>query len=132
MVWEMECGMQQQESSVGLGRAAERIVGECLERHLGLRMLDRNWYSSHRELDLVMEDDAMLHVIEVRSLSHYKGVMPYETIGREKRRRIVRAASSYASRHNVRKEIVFDVASVLYGNGKVRIEYIPDAYQPGW
>lgn len=96
----------------------------------GMRLRHRNWRNGRNELDLVMEDGENVRIVEVRSRTLPAAVPPQETVGTDKRRRLMRAASAYAGRYRIRKEIVFDIVSVLFAQGTVRIAYFPDAFLP--
>jgi len=120
------------------GRRAEGLALEFLEER-GLVLLDRNWRSGHRELDLVMKSfncktgKELVHIVEVRSLSEPNLQMPFETIDKVKRRNLIRAAAGYVYKKRVLCETQFDVISILFCKDKsVRIEYFPDAFTPQW
>lgn len=117
--------------AVRKGRRAEQLAREYLES-AGLRHVCSNWHDSHREIDIIMEDDGFLHIIEVRSLMTPSFHHPYETVGRKKRISTIMAARRFVARHSIEKEIVFDIVSILYGqDGNVlSIQYIPRAFGP--
>ncbi len=120
------------------GRLAEGLALEFLVER-GLVLLDKNWRSGHRELDLVMKSfdcktgKERVHIVEVRSLSEPNLQMPFETIDNTKRRNLIRAAAGYVYRKRVLCETQFDIISILFCKDKsVRIEYFPDAFTPQW
>ena len=115
-----------------LGRIGEEMALHHLEG-LGYRLLARNWRSGHKELDLVMEDDKKLRIIEVRcrSLRTIAGgaiAEPSLTVNRIKQRRLISAANAYAKRHNIGKEIVFDIVSIIADGSTFHLEYLPEAF----
>lgn len=117
---------------IGLSRTecGRRGEDEALAYLLGkgMRLRHRNWRSGRNELDLVMEDGRSIRIVEVRSRTLPAAVPPQETVGTGKQRRLIRAAAAYAGRYRIRKEIVFDIVSVLFAQGTVRILYFPDAF----
>ena len=128
----VDCGDAEWDSKVEMGRDSEKLAAAYLEAEFGLKFVESNWYCSHKEIDLVMEDEAHLRIVEVRSLSDGQGYEPYESIGRKKRMRLMKAAAAYAAMKNTSKEVVFDVVSIVRHGSSAEIEYIPDAYQPEW
>lgn len=96
----------------------------------GFILLDRNWRSGHKELDLVMESAHRVHFVEVKTLTPPLLTEPFEKVDGTKQHRLVAAARSYIALHHVTKEVQFDVASVVLDGGDTRIEYIPEAFIP--
>jgi len=118
-------------ATIDLGRRGEEVALKFLEER-GLRLVDRNWRSGYKEIDLVMEGDDGLHIVEVRSLTE-SGNNPYESIDRRKQRMVISAAARYVYEKRVLAEVKFDVVSVVFGRGDtVSVEYFPDAFAPQW
>ncbi len=120
------------------GKKAEGIALEFLEEK-GFVLLDKNWRAGHKELDLVMKcfdrssGEERLHIVEVRSLSEPNLQLPFETIDIKKQRAVISAASAYIYRNKIMCETQFDIVSVLFEKGgNVRIEYLPEAFNPKW
>lgn len=116
-----------------MNRADGKMGEELALKHLlgkGLRLRERNWRCGHLEIDLIMEEERFLHIIEVRSRTVPYMVSPAESVVKGKQRRIFRAAASYARRHNIRKEIIFDIVSVTYDNGGYDIEFLEGVLLP--
>ena len=111
------------------GRRGEDLALEWLQRR-GFRLLDRNWRSAHKELDLVMESSGRVHFVEVKTLTPPLLVEPFEKVDARKQSRLISAARSYISRNQVRKEVQFDVVSVVLDGDDPRVEYIPEAFFP--
>ena len=109
------------------GRLGEEIaLAWLLER--GFRLLDRNWRSGHKELDLVMESAARVHFVEVKTMTPPLLVRPFEKVDRLKQTRIMAAARQYIARHRIAKEVQFDVVSVILEKDAPKVEYIPEAF----
>lgn len=113
------------------GRAAEDRAIAYLEQ-LGLKFVTRNWYNGHTELDIIMEDDAFIRFIEVRSLEYPHSVEPFETVDIRKQRHIIRAAGRFIAKYKIEKEAVFDIVSVILKDGNFNIKYIANAFTPLW
>lgn len=96
----------------------------------GLRLLDRNWHSGHKEIDLVMESAERLHVVEVKTLTPPVLSRPFDKVDTVKQGRLVAAARRYVALHRVQKEVQFDVVSVILDGERTHVEYIPEAFFP--
>lgn len=96
----------------------------------GFILLDRNWRSGHKELDLVVERAGRVHIVEVKTLTPPLLAEPFEKVDGIKQHRLVAAARSYIALHHVTQEVQFDVVSVVLDSPVPRIEYIPEAFIP--
>lgn len=117
-----------------LGKRGEEMALEYLLQR-GMKLLERNWRSGHKELDLIMEEDGFVRIVEVRSRSFPAQIDPFESVDAGKRRKVILAARGYvaANRDKVRgKEVVFDVVSILFNGEAFKIEYIREAFAPTW
>jgi putative endonuclease len=97
-----------------LGRAAEALAAAFLARE-GYEILDRNHATRQGEVDLVCRDGRVLCFVEVRSRSSSAQGGPEETVGPQKARRVVHAATDWALRHDaLEQEIRFDVVAITF------------------
>ena len=118
------------------GREAEELAARFLEAH-GLEILDRNHAVKQGEVDLVAREGEVLCFVEVRSRTSGAQGGPEETVGSSKARRVVAAATDWASRNGaLDREIRFDVVAVtLLEGAKPHIEHFRGAFdadgQPG-
>jgi putative endonuclease len=113
------------------GREGEDIALKFLLGR-GLRVLERNWRCGHLELDIIMEDDNMLHVVEVRSRVYPAMIEPVETVDAVKQKKVIAAANGFVKRNHIKKEVVFDVVSVVFMPQGHTVEYFPNAFAPVW
>lgn len=114
-----------------LGKRGEDVALKFLKER-GMQFVARNWRSSHKELDLIMDDGDFLRIVEVRSLSYPNNVLPFETVGTVKRRMIIDAARHFVVSKGIDKEIVFDIVSVVFNGDLFTIDYIANAFVPRW
>ncbi len=113
-----------------LGREGERLVAERLEAN-GFQILGRNVRVGRLELDIIAERDGLVVFVEVRTRRSGNLVHPAETIDREKRARIRRAAIGWLAGRSARpRAIRFDVAAVIApGAGHPpRLSYYANAF----
>jgi putative endonuclease len=113
-----------------LGVRAERLAAEHLERR-GFLIIDRNYRYRGGELDLVARDGETLVFVEVRARSSAAYGSPFETVGREKQRRVARAAEHWLVAHGLTRAFArFDVVSVLLPAGAApQIEVFTNAFE---
>lgn len=99
-----------------LGADAEALAARHLER-AGLRILDRNWRSGRRELDLVALEGEVVAFVEVRARRDGPED-PLESLDWKKRRDLRRAAEAWVHAHpGVGREFRFDVVGVRASPG---------------
>ena len=113
------------------GRRGEDVALAWLQER-GFRLLDRNWRSQHKELDLVMESAERVHFVEVKTMTAPLLIQPFEKVDAVKQGRLVAAASHYIAVRRVQKEVQFDVVSVVFDGEQTEVEYIPEAFFPIW
>jgi putative endonuclease len=111
------------------GKSGEDLAAAHLRRE-GLEVLSRNYRCRGGELDLVARDkDGTVVFVEVkerRTGTHGEG---FEAVGPGKRRRLLRAAEHYASRHGLYEaSLRFDVVSVTWEGEKPRLRWDRGAF----
>jgi len=108
-----------------VGRYGERLAG----RHLlsrGLVLLDRNWRCPSGEIDVVAREGPVLVFVEVKTRRGAKFGTPAEAVGVQKARRLRRLAAQWLAVHSAgeRRQVRFDVVSVLLGVDTVAVEHL--------
>jgi TIGR00252 family protein len=111
-----------------IGRIGEDAAAEHLAAK-GLRVLERNVVLGRLELDLVCEDGDTLVFVEVKTRAEGSLATPADGLTAQKRARLLRAAQSYLSRHDLwSRPCRFDLVSVFFSAGKVAaLEHVEDA-----
>lgn len=99
-----------------VGHLGEDAAAEYYEKQ-GYRVAGRNLRFSHRELDLVVENDTSLVFVEVKTRKQTLGEVspfgrPARAVGREKKRNTVLAAEAYLRAHPTPKQPRIDVVEV--------------------
>lgn len=112
-----------------LGLNGESLVASYLQEK-GYTILDRNWRSGHKELDLVARKDSTLVVVEVKTRSSDNFGSPQDAVDERKIRRLVMAADAYVRLNALDLEVRFDIVTVIDDDGRVRMEHIEDAFFP--
>ena len=113
-----------------LGTRAEQLAAEDYERR-GCPVVDRNYRYRGGELDLVVRDGDTLVFVEVRARRSADYGSPFETVGREKQRRVARAAEHWLVTHGLTRAFArFDVVSVLLpADATPQIEVFTNAFE---
>ena len=118
-----------------LGRKGEEVALEYLLQR-GMELLERNWRIGQKEIDLIMLDGDFIRFVEVRTREYPSLIDPFESIGPQKRRKIVSAARGYLAGKGKwlsgGKEAVFDVVSILFNGELFEVKYIREAFGPTW
>ena len=116
-----------------LGKKGEDIACEML-RGMGHTILERNWRSSHLEIDIISFDPDGIHFVEVKTRRRSIQAPPQENVDRGKQRRIARAATGFLRTAKGipygNHECHFDIVAVTFENGTATLEWFPQAYIP--
>lgn len=112
------------------GATCEDIAAEYLTRE-GYCILDRNWRSGHKELDIIASKDGTLVIVEVKARKSIRYGKPEDAVTPAKIRRIVLAADAYVRFRRLDMPIRFDIISVV--KEKDCVQHIEDAFRsPVW
>ncbi len=111
------------------GRTAEQLAARYLSGQ-GLVLVASNHRARVGELDLVMRDERILVVVEVRSRSSARMATPAETIDRHKQRRIILATQHFILRNRHYREwpLRFDVVGITGDLDAPQIQWIRAAF----
>lgn len=96
-----------------LGRQGERIAREYLAEKCGFRILESNYYASHKEIDIIALDGEYIVFVEVKCRTkreHKREHRPARAVNKEKRSNIVEAANRFIA-ENIGNEYVAGRAS---------------------
>ncbi len=88
----------------------------------------------HDELDIIAQDRTSLVFIEVKTRRNETFGRPFAAVGKEKRRRLARAAVAYLKKQNTEPEYIrFDVVEVVGepGGNPPEIRHIENAFPLG-
>ncbi|RKY39524.1 MAG: YraN family protein [Candidatus Omnitrophota bacterium] len=109
------------------GRTYEEKASQFLSLK-GYKILERNFFSSAGEIDIIAQDKRNLVFVEVkeRKKTFYS---PREAVERSKRRKIVQTAKYYLLKRRVKDTpLRFDVVSIVEGEGWRVYELIKNAF----
>lgn len=106
-----------------LGDAAEERAVSFLKAK-GYAVVERNFRAKVGELDIVARDGETVVFVEVRSRGRTSFASAAETIGRDKRRKLLLAAKLYAQARGLDCPMRFDVLA----EGPDGFEHFEDAF----
>lgn len=110
-----------------------RLGEELAVRYLmgkGYKILERNWRTIHKEIDILAKDGKDLVVVEVKTRKTDEYGDPDIAVTKQKQRLLISAANSYISQHNLNVETRFDIISIVFKADEPVIEHIEDAFLP--
>jgi len=110
-----------------LGKEGEKVAEAYLIRK-GYTILERNWFSTHKELDIIAENNGWLIVVEVKTRTGYTWESPEEAVNNAKIKHLVKAANHYICFHKIDAPVRFDIISVVWEKGVWEIEHYEDAF----
>ena len=117
--------------NIVLGQKGETLAEQHLEAQ-GLTILAKNWRTSHAEVDIIAQEGNIIAFVEVKTRSSDRFGPPEFFITPQKKRMLAGAASVYCEKIEHPGEIRFDVVSIiLRDDGKIKLEYLRDAFWPG-
>lgn len=115
-----------------LGVQGERLAERYLRR-AGYRVLERNFRSGHREIDLIVSRGDLVAFVEVKTRAGDGYGHPLEAITASKRREVEKVARHWKACHRKRGlQYRFDAVAVTIRRGaKAVIEHVPNAWRLG-
>ena len=101
-------------------KTQKRITGDAGERRVawylrlrGYRILERNWRSGHKEVDIIAARGRVVAFVEVKTRMTQSALSPQTAVTRDKMANIVAASRAYALHRDVQGRVIrFDVAEV--------------------
>lgn len=111
-----------------VGKWGEKVARDYFVAN-GYAILGENIRIGRVEIDLIVVKESSICFVEVKTrTTDFKD--PAETIDRNKRQRMTRAADSYLRAYGIPHEPQFDVVLVIGYPAKYTLEHIPDAFYP--
>lgn len=114
------------------GVEGEDIAAEFLKQK-GYSILDRNWRSGHKELDIVAAKEEQLVFVEVKTRKGTYYGRPSDAVSPNKMRLIALAADAYVRCYRLDMPVRFDIISIIGSGERMKVEHIEDAFRtPVW
>ena len=112
------------------GAQGEDIAIDYL-RSKGYVILDRNWRSGHKEIDIVASKDDIVVFVEVKARANAFYGKPEDAVTRRKMHLLVLAADAYLRYYAIDLEVRFDVIAITGTTDKPHIKHYEHAFRPG-
>lgn len=112
-----------------LGNNGEILAARYLMEQ-GLAILEYNWRSGHKEIDLVAKERDVLVFVEVKTRSSNKYGDAQYAVTPAKMRNLTLAAEAYIRAKRTDAEVRFDIVAITGDEEKHTIEHIRDAFYP--
>ena len=110
-----------------LGKIGEELAINYLINK-GYQILERNWHSGHKEIDIIALDGDTLVAIEVKTRKSNTFGDPDIAVGVMKQKMLIWAADAYVRYKNLEVDIRFDILSIVFTDQGPEIEHIEDAF----
>jgi putative endonuclease len=112
------------------GTQGEDIAIDFLRRK-GYIIMDRNWRSGHKEIDIVARKDDTVVFVEVKARANAFYGNPEDAVTRRKMHLLVLAADAYLRYNAIDLEVRFDVITIIGTSEKPYIRHYEHAFRPG-
>lgn len=112
------------------GRHCEFMARTYLEQQ-GYIILETNWRSGHKEIDIIAKEKETLVIVEVKARKNEDFINTESAVDEKKMRNLIRAAHNYILIKNLDCETRFDIITlVLDEKGEYKLNHIKDAFLP--
>jgi uncharacterized protein (TIGR00252 family) len=109
-----------------MGVWGEELAADYL-REKGYVILERDWHSGHRDIDIIARQDACIVFVEVKTRRSSDFGSPVQAVDYAKRRNLLRAINHYLHYRQIDLSWRFDVISIVgMPGGQPAIEHIED------
>ena len=111
-----------------LGKEGEDFaVSFCKKK--GYRVLEKNYKTVFGEIDIVARDGDKIVFIEVKTRADDTFGYPFEAVNARKREKIKKVALCFMKKFKQEVPARFDVLSIIFEDGRKRVEHIMDAFE---
>jgi uncharacterized protein (TIGR00252 family) len=90
-------------------------------REKGYVILERNWHSKHRDIDIIAQKDDVVVFVEVKTRHSQDFSSPAEAVNFKKQKNLLLSINSYLKYKNIEQSWRFDVIAIV---GTVGQEYV--------
>ena len=118
------------EPSAELGIKGEQIAVAYLKKE-GYKILVRNWYYDHKEVDIIAQQGEEIVIVEVKTREGDYYEEPWEAISTRKIRNLVEVADAWLNQNAIDLETRFDVISIIFlDDVTYELTHFPGAFIP--
>ncbi len=110
------------------GKSAEQLACLYLKKY-GFNLVTRNYRNRRGEIDLIVENDSMMLIVEVRYRSNPHYGLASESVDFRKQAKIIQCAEQYLAANPPTKQVRLDVITVTPAQPEPKIIWIKDAFR---
>lgn len=107
-----EDGSEERAEHLQLGAWGEEVATIYL-REKGYVILERDWHSGHRDIDIITYKDGVVVFIEVKTRCNTEFGAPEQNVDYEKQANLRHAINHYVKSHRIEVPIRFDIVTVV-------------------
>ena len=112
------------------GHHCEFMARTYLEQQ-GYLILETNWRSGHKEIDIIAKEGEMLVIVEVKARKNEDFMFAENAVDEKKIRNLILATHNYILQKGLDCDTRFDIITlVLDNNGEYKLNHIKDAFVP--
>lgn len=112
------------------GKWGEEVAVAYLSEK-GYVILERDWHSGKRDIDIIAKDGSVVVFIEVKTRRNRLMMEPEQAVDRHKIRNLALAANNYVQSRQIDNELRFDIITIVGEMGtQPEINHIEDAFLP--
>ena len=113
-----------------LGKKGEDIAAVYLKKE-GYKILARNWFSDHKEVDIIAQQGNEIVIVEVKTREGDYFEEPWEAVSTKKIRNLVEVADAWLNQKAIDLETRFDVISIIFSDDvNYELTHFPGAFIP--
>ena len=109
------------------GILGENMAAEVLIQK-GYLIRERNYRYKRSEIDIIAEKDGILVFIEVKTRKSIRFGFPEEFVSEKKAEMVITAAEQYIYETEWKKDIRFDIVSIVMNKNGSEIQHFEDAF----
>jgi putative endonuclease len=112
---------------IELGKRGELIAVDYLKSR-GYKILEMNWRTKHKEIDIIAIDKNEIVFIEVKTRKNDYFGDPEEAVNLKKQKLLINAAEAYIFSNKIDLDARFDIISVICDGSNHSINHIKEAF----
>jgi putative endonuclease len=113
-----------------LGIKGEEIAVSYLKKE-GYKILARNWFSDHKEIDIIAQQGDEIVIVEVKTREGDYFEEPWEAVSTRKIRNLVEVADIWLNQRQINLDTRFDVISIIFTDDiNYELTHFPGAFIP--
>ena len=105
-------GYKETSQHIQMGFWGEAVAADYL-RHKGYVILEQDWHSGHRDIDIIAQHNGIIVFIEVKTRQNTMFGVPEDAIDWKKRRNLLHAVTHYMNYRKINSPVRFDIITIV-------------------